>query len=140
MSQFAGDRMPPPLRFEFGAAPDDGAGPHPAVVFATVDESGAPRVALLSMAELVAPDDRHLRLSLANGSATCGNLAGRPTASVWCVLDGAAYTIQCEVDRADEAGDQIVFDLRVTGVWCDFRPDAPMTGGPTYKRIGPESG
>ena len=135
MSQFAGDRMPPPLRFEFGADPAEGAGPHPALVLVTVDESGAPRVAVIARSELTAPDERRLMLSVESGSTTCTNLAARRQASVWCVLDGAAYTIQSVVETVDAAEERTSFGLRVTGVWRDFRPDAPMTAGPTYKRM-----
>ena len=134
MSQFIGDRIPPPLRFDLGkpAPPDEIA---QTILLATVDESGAPRIAVLAGSEIAVSGDRALRIGIPTEHATCANLIARPHASLWCVLDGAAYTIQLNAERSGSPADgEQPFALTAMGVWCDFRPDAPMVAGATYRK------
>jgi len=136
VSRHAGDRIPPPLRFELGQ-PGAGGDIAQAAILATVDENGAPRVALLAKQEIVVAGERDIRIALDASSATCMNLAARPHASLWCVLDGAAYTLQMAVENdRSEADERRAFVFTVTAVWCDFRPDSPLAAGPTYKVPG----
>ena len=51
MSRLIGGRLPAPLRFELGKAPAP-AEPARAVLLATVDDDGSPRIAILSTAVL----------------------------------------------------------------------------------------
>jgi hypothetical protein len=134
MSVLIGDRLPAPLRFEFGTPPDPGAPSH-AVLLATVDEDGSPRIAVLSTTQIDAADAARLRIRLRAGSSSSANVAARSKAALWCVLDAAAYTIKGTArttsDRSDEAW--LCVDLEVESVWRDFEEGAPMIGGPTYR-------
>ena len=134
MSSLIGDRMPAPLRFDFGAPSVAGATAR-AVLLGSVDEDGSVRFCVLSSAEIDAPDDRLLRIALAKDSATCANLAQRGSASLWCVLDAAAYTVKGRAKQtaAPDDPERHSFEIAVESVWRDFRPDAPMIAGPTYR-------
>jgi len=134
MSQLIGDRLPAPLRFEFGTPPMAGAPPS-AVLLATVDADGSPRVAVLSKEEVGAPDAATLRLRLHASSASAANAAARPKAALWCVLDAAAYTIKGTIRPAGGAADEdwAWLEFVVEAVWRDFDERAPMIAGPTYR-------
>ena len=133
MSTYVGDRIPPPLRFDLGkpAAPGETA---QGVLLATVDEDGSPRVAVLAGSEVRVAGDRNFRIVIRSAHATCANLLSRPHASLWCVLDGAAYTIHASSAADGEVENDLqTVDFTVNGVWCDFRPEAPLIAGPTYR-------
>jgi len=133
MSQFSGDRLPPPLRFDLAKPAVPGTAAQ-ATLLATTDASGSPRIAVIAGAEIGVDGDKTLRIRLRTDHATCANLLDRRVASLWCVLDGAAYTIQLTAAPAGPAADGMQpFTLSVTGVWCDFRAESPMLGGPTYR-------
>ena len=134
MSTHIGDRLPAPVRFEFGLPASPGE-PAKAVLVGSIDEDGSVRFAVLSTAEISAIDDKRLHLAPAVHSTTCSNLTQRRGISLWYVLDAAAYTIKGRMTSVGtEAQDgRSVFEVEVESVWCDFRPDAPMTSGPMYR-------
>jgi hypothetical protein len=107
MSTHIGDRLPAPVRFEFGLPP--GAGEQAkAVILGSIDEDGSIRFALLSTAEISSIDDKHLGIALAAD--------GRLTKPRGATHDGRS-----------------MFEVEIESVWRDFRPDAPMTCGPMYR-------
>lgn len=125
------------MRFEFGVPPVEGQ-PCRAVVLASHDADGSVRFAVLAAEEIEVRDDKHLRFALATDSATTGNLRTRSHVSLWYVLDAAAYTVKgkASVDASPARDGRAAFDIEIESVWRDFRPDAPMTSGATYKRSG----
>lgn len=133
MSDKIGDRLPAPLRFELGV-PAEAGRPGRAVLLGTVDADGSVRFAVLASAEVTCADDKHVRFALAPETRTSLNLVERRRASLWYVLDAAGYTIHGASSGAPKPlGDgRTEFELEVEAVWRDFRPDAPMTSGPTY--------
>lgn len=136
MSQEIGAQLPPPLRFEFGAHPQGGE--PKAVLLVTADADGKSRVAVLGAPEMKAHDASHIHFVVANGSSSYENLMRSGKAALWCVLDAAAYCIRGDVARAPAAGDDVdvmTIELTVTSVLRDFRSDAPMVSGPTYRRM-----
>ena|ERR1700730_6877789 len=139
MSHLIGDKVPAPLRFELGARPPAGANAH-AVLLATVDDDGSPRVAILSTAEIVVTDERTLRLELRAGTATCANVEERKKVALWYVLDAAAYTIKGTMTGSVGATEEgwRSFDVAVDAVWQDFEAGAPMVSGPTYRVPAPD--
>ena len=134
MSRLIGDRLPAPLRFEFGSPPTPG-GPSSAVLLVTVDEDGAPRIAVLSTSEVEAADERMLCVDLHAGSASAANMASRGKAAIWYVLDAAAYTIKGSARPSSRPCEEgwSAFDVEVESVWRDFEEGAPMIAGPTYR-------
>ncbi|MBC5806675.1 MAG: hypothetical protein DLM53_04955 [Candidatus Eremiobacter antarcticus] len=137
MSEEIGPRLPPPLQFELGTLEDD-ASPAQALLLITVDADGMPRLAVMSRAELSAPDRAHLMVAASAASRTCENLRRSGQAAIWCVLDAAAYTIRAAAQESQSAKDPALrtFELTITSVLRDFQAQAPMTAGPTYRRMG----
>jgi hypothetical protein len=129
MSEKIGDSIPPPLRFELGS--EQGAD-HlcRAVLLVTTDDDGSPRVAVLSYAEVGAVDERHASITVREGTRTHHNLETGREATLWCVLDGAAYSLRGAVSGSADA-----FELTVKEVLRDFYPESPMMSGPTYHRL-----
>jgi len=134
MSTHIGDCLPAPLRFEFGLPPGAGE-PAKAAILGSIDEDGSIRFAVLSMAEISPIDDKRLSVALAADSTTCANLTRRKAMSLWYVRDGAAYTIKGRMTTAGSAvhDGRSTFEIEIESVWRDFRPDAPMMCGPTYR-------
>ena len=133
MSQSIGNRLPAPLSFDLGKPAVPGEAAH-AVLLATVDEDGSPRIAVLSPEEVVAPDDAHVVLDVRADGVTASNLAARRKAALWCVLDGAAYAIRGSATMKGASQDgRGVFSVEIESVLCDFEASAPMIGGPTYR-------
>jgi hypothetical protein len=129
MSENIGKAIPPPLRFELGA--EQGAD-HlcRAVLLVTTDDDGSPRVAVLSYAEVGTLDERRASIAVNEGTRTHHNLASGRDATLWCVLDGAAYSLRGAIRRSADA-----FELTVKEVLRDFYPESPMMSGPTYRRL-----
>ena len=134
MSDHIGDRLPTPIRREFGLQPSPGE-PAKAVILGTIDEDGSLRFAVLSTAEISPIGDKRLSIALAANSTTCSNLIARKAISLWYVLDAAAYTIKGRMTKPGSAvhDGRSMFEVEIESVWRDFRPDAPMTCGPMYR-------
>jgi len=129
MSERIATIIPPPLRFEFGS--EQGADKLcRAVLLVTADEDGAPRVAVLSYAEVKALDERRAAITVNAGTLTHRNLERGSDALLWCVLDGAAYSLRGSV-KADGAA----FELTLEEVLRDFYPEQPMMSGPMYRKL-----
>ena len=108
----------------------------------TVDADGCPRVALLSVGEVVATGDRALALALWPQSRTTANLERTAQALLAFVHDGAAYRVRLQAHRradvlvADDA--RAVFDAPVAAVERDEVPYARLLGGITHQLSEPE--
>jgi hypothetical protein len=108
----------------------------------TVDEGGWPRVALLSVGEVVALDAAHLRLALWPGSHTTDNLTRTGRGLLAFVHGGSSHTVLIEARRtADLAGPNVraTFDADVVEVRSDEVPYARLTGGITFDLPDPDS-
>ena len=133
MSRLIGDRLPAPIRFELGQGAVAGA-PGRCILLATSDASGAVRVSVLATTEVEPQDDRRIRLRVHPPAATLDNLRQRAHATLWYVLDAAAYTIQGRaVAEEPVPEDAVVFTIEIDAVLQDFREDAPMVAGPSYR-------
>ena len=139
MSERIGDAVPAPLRFELGQAPVPGQIAR-AVLLVTVGDDTAPRVAVLSPAEVRADGDRLIRVAVRSKSTTAANLRRGSSALLWCVLDAAAYSVCGTCSSASSQTDDpdfAAFDLTVRDVYRDFEPGAPMVAPPTYRTPSP---
>jgi hypothetical protein len=86
MAKSLGDRLPETVLRAFDGH-DLEAKVGPAHLFVTVDPDGGPRPCMLSAGELLAPDDRRLRVLLWKGTGTSRNLAaGGPV--LFCYVEG----------------------------------------------------
>jgi hypothetical protein len=136
MSEHAGSKLPPPLRFELGnIAQYQHAN---AALLISVDEDGFPRVAIISASEITSPDETTLRVKVHASSHTSKNLSARGRAVLWSVLDAAAYSVRAAVNAPEtttQDAEWRSFELHVLEVLRDFQPDVPLLSGPTYKRL-----
>jgi hypothetical protein len=129
MSENVGNVIPPPLRFELGT--EQGADQlGRAVLLVTADDDGCPRVAVLSYAEVGALDERRVAIAVNEGTRTHHNLSAGRDATLWCVLDSAAYSLRGSVNTSANR-----FELTVNEVLRDFYPESPMMSGPMYRRL-----
>ena len=107
----------------------------------TVDADGWPRVALLSVGEVLAMDDRLLRLALWDGTHATANLTESGRGSLSFVLGAAAYTVRfrsCRVANL-ESPLRAVFDATVLGVKRDTVGYATLTSGISFELPDPGS-
>jgi hypothetical protein len=101
----------------------------------TVDEAGWPRVALLSVGEVLAVSDERLRLALWPASHTTANLA-RTGRGVLCLVHAGVFlTVLIHADRGIDLVDPIrraVFEARINEVRGDEVSYAVLTNGITF--------
>jgi hypothetical protein len=108
----------------------------------TVDEGGWPRVALLSVGEVVALGPSALRLALWPGSHTTQNLTRTGVGTLALVHGGAAHAIAIEATRLPdltEPSPRAVFDATVREHRSDQVPYATLTGGIAFELTDPAS-
>ena len=107
----------------------------------TVDADGWPRVALLSVGEVVAVGDRALALALWPGSRTTANLERSGGALLALVAGGAAHRVALEARRATDVlvrGEpRAVFHATVLSAARDEVPYARLQSGITYELAEP---
>jgi hypothetical protein len=95
-----------------------------------------PRLALLSVGEVVSMSGVDLRLALYSESRTTAALTQSGRALLNVVLDGASYKIEAEVKRVPEAdGSLAYFYGQVTAVDEDWVGYAKITSGVTYELV-----
>ena len=107
----------------------------------TVDADGWPRVALLSVGEVLATGQRSMRFALWPGSRTTANLERSARALLAFVHDGAAHRARLEARRGADvlvAGDtRAIFDAPVVSVARDEVPYARLRTGITHELVDP---
>jgi hypothetical protein len=108
----------------------------------TIDPSGFPRVALLSVGEVLAIDERRLALALWPGSTTAAALTDSRSATLWLVADEVAYTIHVVAERREDlpAGGMAhaFFIVTVQDVLADEVSYARLTSGVVFELPDPE--
>src|ERR687895_2037218 len=130
MSKLIGDRMTEAMvRALDGTDLEAKVGPAQLVV--TSDPDGTPRPCMVSAGELLAIDDRRLRLVLWSGTRTGANLARGETALVCYVTAGTVLYVRgpsralTDLDVRGMDG----FEIEVRSVESDVHPGLPVTGG-----------
>jgi hypothetical protein len=133
MTRAIGDRLPDEVMAAFdGEDLERKVGP--AYLLVTVDPEGTPRPCMLSAGEIVATDDRHLRLALWAGTKTSRNLAAGSTVLLCFVAPGVTYYVRGR-PRAlgtSEAPRLERFEVEVTAVESDVHPGMPVTSPITF--------
>jgi hypothetical protein len=103
----------------------------------TVDESSYPRIALLSVGEVLALNESRLAMALWPGSTTTRSLSASGQGTLAVVADEVAYSIQVEVERQDDlpAGgmDHAFFMATIQDVLADEVTYARLTSGITFE-------
>jgi hypothetical protein len=99
-----------------------------------VDDEGWPRLALLSVGEVVSATGKDLRLALYATSGTTAALTHSGQALLNVVLEGTSYKIRARVKRvAPEGGRLALFYGRITQVDEDRVGYAELVSGITYR-------
>lgn len=84
MSKQLGDKLPREILEAFDGT-EVGAKIGRGYLLVTTDEDGTPRPCMLSAGEILAPEDRHLRIALWPGTSTSKNLA-RGSRALFCFV------------------------------------------------------
>lgn len=128
MTRAAFDRLPPEVLGAFdGTELETKIGP--AYLLVSADPDGNPRPCMLSAGEILATDDRHLRVGLWPGTHTSRNLA-RGAPIVFCFVGpGTVLYIRGPVRALpDVAGARLSrFEIDVDSVESDVHPGMPVT-------------
>lgn len=109
----------------------------PAFLLVTTDEDGAPRIGMVSAGELLARDERTLRVALWPGTHTARNLERGGTALFGAVSPGSVVYVRLRPERLVTPADLECFELTVTGVREDAHPGMPVTSGITFRAERP---
>ena len=133
MTKPIGDRMPHEVLEAFdGTELEHKIGP--AFVLVTVDPEGTPRPCMLSAGEILAVDDRHLRLALWPGTRTSRNLAAGSPALLCFVAPGTTLYLRGtprSLGRSDAPRVER-FELEVDSVEADDHPGMPVSSPITF--------
>ncbi|MGH2540820.1 MAG: hypothetical protein ACRDGK_09885 [Actinomycetota bacterium] len=133
MTKPIGDRMPEEVVQAFdGRDLDRKIGP--AYVLVTVDPSGAPRPCMLSAGEILAVDDRRLRVALWPKTHTVQNLeAGGPILFCYVAPDTVVYVRgRARSLGQDDATKLVRFEIEVESVESDTHAGMPVTQTITF--------
>jgi len=141
VSRSAGDALPEAVRRRLDGD-DLSSGIDLTVLLLTVDPEGWPRVAMLSVGEVLATGARTLRLALWPESSTTANLTRSGRATLAVVEGGAGWYFLCSARRR---ADLVLprrclasFELRVEKALEDVVPYAELTSGVTFRLTEPE--
>ena len=136
MTRTTGDRLPEPL-LEILDGRDLGHKVGFTVELLTIDEAGWPRVALLSVGEVLATDERVLHLALWPATTSTAALTRAGRATLACVLDGTAYSIHATATRERDlrvgSMEHAHFRCDVAEVLSDTVGYARLTSGITFE-------
>jgi hypothetical protein len=133
MARSHGAQLPADLR-----AMLDSTREGPALLLLSVDEDGWPRQAMISAGEVLAVDDRHLRLGLWPASTTTRNLTARGRATLTAVARGTGFSVRLAVHRHRDleisSGQRLAcFAATVEQATADEVPYAELTSGVTFR-------
>lgn len=141
MSEPIGDRMPEVVVRALDGT-DLEAKVGPAHLLVTSDPDGTPRPCMLSAGEVLALDDRRLRLALWPGTRTGANLARGGSALLCYVTPGTVLYVR-GTSRAlpgPAVPGMDGFEIEVRSVESDVHPGLPVIGGLTFGVEGMDPG
>jgi hypothetical protein len=128
MSTLVGDRLPPAVLAAFdGERLSDKVGL--GYLLVTTDPDGTPRPCMLSCGEILAVDDRRLRLALWAGTHTAANLSLGTTCLFCYVAPGSVLYVKGTLTSLGTLERHHVecFDLVVASVEADDHPGMPAS-------------
>ena len=144
MSKLVGDQLPDDL-YQRLLGNDLEQSAEKVILLATVDEGGWPHLAMLSYFEVIAKDQRNLRLATYNGSRTTRNMRANGKATISIIDERTVYYIKGKVEEIARAmvlaPQNSKLHFRVEQVLADaaneeFEPGAYVVSGVTYKSPG----
>ncbi len=141
MSEPIGDRLPKEILRAFdGEDLERKVGP--AALLITTDEDGTPRPCMLSAGEVLAPDDRRLRVALWPGTRTARNLARGSRALLCFVAPGTVLYVKGRARPLDPSASTGLerFEVAVEAVESDLHAGMPVTQGIAFAVEGRDVG
>lgn len=105
---------------------------------AVSDDAGWPRVASISVGEVLAASATRLLLTLYSRSRTAAALEGRGRGLLLLVIDGAIVKVEFTASRLAERDGRTTFDGVVAGVERDGVPYARVTEGIRFELVDRE--
>ncbi len=140
MSRSIGNHLPQAVR-ELLAGDDLESREGLTILLLSTTTDGWPHLAMLSVGEIVAVDDRLLRAALWPNSTATANLTHGSRATLALVHQNVAYYVRCVAEREDDVrlptGNLAGFRLRVVGALQDSAPYANLTSGVTFELKDP---
>lgn len=142
MSRVVGNKLPANL-FQRLAGSDLQAHAEKAIVICTVDSNGWPHPAMLSYFEVIAKDDRNIRLAVYGNTSTVNNMRRNGKLSILIIDERIAYYIK---GTAEELAREMTcspqnakLNCRVEQVLADeaneeYEPGAYIASAILYKR------
>lgn len=109
-----------------------------ALQLAVSDDAGWPRVASISVGEVLAVSATRVLLTLYTSSRTAAELAARGRGLLLLVDDGAIVKIALQASRLGDASGRTTFDGAVVGVERDEVPYARVTHGIGFQLVAHE--
>lgn len=142
MSRSAGHELPPAIRRQLDGSDLERA-PGLTVLLLTVDETGWPRVAMLSAGEVLAVGPREIGVALWPDGTSAANLARAGRTTLALVHAGSGWYVRCTAAREADlrlAGERrlAAFVLGVEEVLEDAVPDAELITGIEFELADPE--
>ena len=144
MSKLVGDELPNDL-YQRLLGNDLEQSAEKVILLATVDEGGWPHLAILSYFEVVAKDQRNLRLATYYNSRTTRNMRANGKATISIIDERIVYYVKGKVEEiTDEmkcAPQNSILHFQVEQVLADaaneeFEPGAYVASGVIYKNPG----
>lgn len=136
MAQQIGDRLPADLVHRFAGTELD-ALVGIAYPLVTVDESGAPRLNMISAGELLSVGDTALRVVLWPHTRTGANLAAGREALLCVVEPGSVRYVRGTALRLVSPGELECFELTVRAVESDRHEGMPVATPITFTTVTP---
>ena len=109
-----------------------------ALQLAVSDDAGWPRVASISVGEVLAVSAARVLLTLYTSSRTAAALGARGRGLLLLVDDGAIVKVELAASRLTEGSGRTTFDCAVVGVERDEVPYARVTHGIEFELVAHE--
>ena len=141
MARSTGNQIEPAIRPLF-AGDDLAAREGLTFLLLSTTEDGWPHLAMLSVGEVLAVDDRRLKLALWRNSTAAGNLTRTERATLALVHGGAGYYLRLSTRRGPDvqaplSGRLAYFVGTVEDMIADEAPYAILTSGVTFRPKDP---
>ena len=109
-----------------------------ALQLAVSDDTGWPRLASLSVGEVLAVSATRMLLTLYTSSRTSAQLASRGRGLLVLVDDGAIVKLEFQASQLDESSGRTTFQADIVGVERDEVPYARVTHGIGFELVADE--
>ncbi len=142
MSKDVGNKLPADL-YQRLSGRDLQAHAEKVIVICTVDTRGRPHPAMLSYFEVIAKDDRNIRLAVYGNTTTTNNMRSNGKLSILIVDERVAYYVKGTVEELARemtcSPQNAKFNCRIEQVLADeaneeYEPGSYVTCGIHYKR------